>query len=136
MKLYLSFVVIAVLCVTLNLQAQEDFSSLTNKQKSVAQASNALTHFSATAANNRVTLQWTISKNAETDRFEVEKSIDGEKFFMTALVFGSELSGDANYEFFEKLKKTKSHYRLKIIYKDGRVDYSSIIVPATQTSSI
>lgn len=136
MKLYLNYVVIAVLCATFNLQAQEDFGSLTNKQKSIAHASNALTHFSATAANNRVTLQWTISKNAETDRFEVEKSIDGKKFSMIALVFGSELSGDANYEFFEKLKKTKSYYRLKIIYKDGRVDYSSIIVPAAQPASI
>ncbi len=135
MKLYLSYVVIAVLCTSHNLQAQEDFSSLTNKQKIVAQATNALTRFSATAANNRITLQWAISNNAETDRFEVEKSTDGKKFSMIALVFGSELSGDANYEFFEKLKKTKSYYRLKIIYKGGRVDYSSIILPANQPAS-
>ncbi len=135
MKLYLNYFVIAVLCVSSNLDAQEDFSSLTHKQKAVAHATDALTHFSAIAGNNRITLHWAISNNADTERFEVEKSTDGKKFAMIALVFGSELNGEANYEFFEKLKKTKSYYRLKIIYKDGRVDYSSIILPETHPSS-
>jgi hypothetical protein len=88
-----------------------------------------LTYLNASINNERVLLNWAIDNNKETDRFEVERSTDGKTFKMVALVFGSENTGLAEYSFFEKAKKAKSSYRLRIYYKNGRVDYSDTVIP-------
>lgn len=137
MKHNLYCLAILILCATVNLSAQENLSSLTNKQKTIehSAAAGTFTYFNAIAANNRVTLNWAVGNNNGMDRFEIEKSTDGKTFSMIALVFGSELAESADYEFFEKLKKTKPYYRVKVIYKDNRTEYSSVVIPEAYTAS-
>lgn len=88
-----------------------------------------LAYLNATTRDNRVLLNWAIENNKETNMFEVERSTDGKTFKMVGLVFGSELSELAEYRFFEKLRKGKTFYRLKVIYKNNKAEYSDIIIP-------
>jgi len=46
-----------------------------------------LTSFSGNLNSNKVTLNWAVALNETTDRFEVERSIDGVNFTTAALVF-------------------------------------------------
>ncbi len=79
--------------------------------------------------NNKIRLQWTIDENQAADRFEVEKSIDGRNFAIAALVFTSEKAGNENYAFFETMTDTdKIFYRLKMIDKAQKVEYSKMLV--------
>lgn len=73
-------------------------------------------------------LSWTVGENQETDRFEIEKSTDGKKFKVAGLIFGTDKTGIDYYQFFEKMKKSRTHYRVKTIAKDGSVNYSQIII--------
>ena len=88
-----------------------------------------LSYFTASKNNERVMMNWAMENNKEADRFEVERSTDGKNFKIVALLFGSEDSGIAEYRFFEKAKKEKMYYRLRISYKSGKVDYSDILMP-------
>ncbi|MGZ8556769.1 MAG: hypothetical protein ACXWWC_00470 [Chitinophagaceae bacterium] len=92
-------------------------------------ASATIIHFTGVIKKERVLLYWTIDKNQEADKFEVERSFDGKNFVMTGLVFGTDQTDKVDYQFFEKNKKIKVFYRLKIIKKDLSVEYSAIISP-------
>lgn len=133
MKYNLSCLVMVLLCLVTVVPAQEMLGSFAQQPKADTPRTGVkpLSYFNAVARNKRVTLNWAIDNNKETDHFEVERSADGKTFVMIALVFGSELHGFAEYEFFEKLKKTKSWYRVKVVYKDNKTDYSAIIRPKT-----
>ena len=112
--------------------AQPRFCSFTTtKVNSVSPdvSSAPVSYFNGVIKNDRVLLNWAIDNNNQPDRFEVERSRDGKTFVMAALVFGTDDPDFVEYKFYEKAKKVKSFYRLKIIYKDKTVDYSSIINP-------
>jgi hypothetical protein len=84
--------------------------------------------FDGSINNDKVTLQWTIDENESTDRFELEKSIDGVNFNLAALVFTSEKTGNENYMFYERFKKSNPvYYRLKIFTKTQDINYSKIL---------
>ena len=83
--------------------------------------------FKSNVSNKKVSLNWMITVNQEIEQFEVERSLDGKKFVVAALVFASERTGLDNYYFFEKLKKSKTFYRVRAITKDGSVLYSQVI---------
>ena len=83
--------------------------------------------FNGSINNNKAILQWTVSDNENAAQFEVEKSTDGKKFSMAALVFGTDKMATDNYQFYEKTTNKKMVYRIKIINKNQTVDYSSII---------
>ncbi len=85
--------------------------------------------FSSNASKGKTTLNWTITNNEDADRFEVEKSADGKSFETAALVFSTNKSGTDNYQFFEKENKSKTYYyRIRIISKNGSVEYSQAIM--------
>jgi hypothetical protein len=130
MKHILFFLVIAM-CCTCVATAQNNLGSLTNNKVENVESSKAekLSYLTASISNERVLMNWAIENNKDTDRFEVERSTDGKSFKMVALVFGSELTGLAEYSFFEKVKKVKTYYRLKIVYKNGTADYSDVVMP-------
>jgi len=69
-----------------------------------------------------------VTENQEFSQFEVERSSDGKKFVLAALVFGTDKPGMDNYYFFEKIKKSKTYYRIKTITKNGSVNYSKVIL--------
>lgn len=93
-----------------------------------------LLRFSASVENNKVKLNWAVSSNETTDRFEVERSADNVNFKTAALVFTSETSGDESYKYFETPSiNGKVFYRLKIFEKDQTVSYSKVIVLQAST---
>jgi hypothetical protein len=76
----------------------------------------------------KILLEWVISENETTDQFELEKSIDGKNFEMAGLIFGTDKHQTDSYTFFDKMKEGKISYRLKIIGKDKKIEYSDILV--------
>ncbi len=86
-----------------------------------------LTGFNGSLAGNKIILRWAVKENETADQFEVQKSTDGKNFVMAALVFGTDKPESGNYEFYEKAISKKVMYRIKLINKDQRTEYSSII---------
>jgi hypothetical protein len=90
--------------------------------------SSKIISFNSIINKKKVLLSWTVGTNEDTDRFEVEKSTDGKKFKLAGLIFGSDKAGIDYYQFYEKMKKSGTHYRVKTIAKDGSFNYSQIII--------
>jgi len=79
--------------------------------------------------NNKVTLQWTVGNNEETDQFEVQRSINGNEFKTIGIVFATEKTGKEDYLFYETINSSERViYRLKMIDKGHDADYSKTIV--------
>jgi hypothetical protein len=77
--------------------------------------------------SNKVILNWVVGDNQTADQFEVEKSTDGTNFTMAALVFGTDKPATDNYQFYEKVGNQKTLYRIKLINKDRRSEYSAVV---------
>lgn len=86
-----------------------------------------LLSFEGKINQQKVWLDWIVSENQTADQFEVEKSEDGVHFRTAALVFSSETSDKARYQFYEKASGKKMLYRIKMISKKGAPVYSSVI---------
>jgi hypothetical protein len=86
-----------------------------------------LINVSASIENNKVFLDWTVGENETVYQFEVEKSTNGKNFTTTALIFSSDKAATDNYRFYEKADKRKVTYRIKIVNKDKKTEYSSLI---------
>lgn len=111
--------------------AQTDFIvNAAGEQQFHSSATDAIVlNFNATINNERVLLSWTLDKNQVVDQIEVERSTNEKDFVMAGLVFGTDQPDKVDYLFYEKNKKAKLFYRLRIINKDHTVSYSSIISP-------
>ena len=86
-----------------------------------------LINFKGRINKDKVLLQWTVKENENADQFVVEKSTDGKKFTMAALVFGTDRPETENYQFYEKVNNKKVSYRIKLITKKQETEYSVII---------
>ena len=109
--------------------AQNDstpFTATSTTYSSVTRSSNFVS-FNSIINHKKVLLNWTVTQNQDTDRFEIERSVDGKKFVFAAMVFGSDREGLDTYQFYEKLKRSKVYYRVKTVAKDGSLTYSKII---------
>ena len=112
--------------------AQTDFTTkVATQQQYHPTTTDAILNFTGTINNGRVLLNWTLDKNQAVDKIEVERSTDEKKFVMAGLVFGTDQSDKMDYIFYEKNKKVKLFYRLKVINKDLTVIYSSTITPGS-----
>jgi hypothetical protein len=84
--------------------------------------------FSADINNDKINLNWSIDTNEASDKFELERSVDGTNFKMAALVFTSEKKGNEDYKFFERLKTAdKVYYRIKRYYHNETIIYSQVV---------
>jgi len=86
-----------------------------------------VTDFNCNIISNKVLLNWKVQANETVSMFEVERSNDGKSYTIAALVFGTDESLNNKYQFFEKIRKTKMFYRIKLIDKDQQVSYSETI---------
>jgi hypothetical protein len=87
-----------------------------------------LIYFKGELVNNSVGLQWKVSENEMVNNFEVEKSVDGINFIKTGFVLSNDRKGEQTYQHSEiTLPGQKIFYRLKIISRDQKNSYSSII---------
>jgi len=79
--------------------------------------------------NNKVTLNWIVADNEIANNFEVERSFNGRDFTTVGSVFASEKMGTENYVYYETTSGTdKVMYRLKMIDKNQKVDYSRVLI--------
>jgi hypothetical protein len=88
-----------------------------------------LTSFTAKKKESHIILQWTTSTEINNDRFEIERSFDGESFTQIGSITGN---GNTNqvisYQFTDRLPLMGiSFYRLKQVDYDGAFEYSSTI---------
>ena len=90
--------------------------------------SPAIVQFTYNKKDNKITLTWVADKNQDMNLFQIEKSRDGKDFKMAALVFGTEKTGDENYQFFEKAVAKKIYYRIKMVSKNNSVTYSEVLI--------
>lgn len=81
-------------------------------------------HASANLNNDKVYINWAVSENESAELFEIEKSTDGKNFKMAALVFGTDKPDTDNYQFYEKAVNKKCVYRIKLVSKDKKAEYS------------
>ena len=86
-----------------------------------------LINFRGSISNNKVFLYWTVAENQTADQFEVEKSTDGKNFTLAALVFGTDKPETDSYQFYEKAGNQKTLYRIKMINKNHKAEYSSVV---------
>lgn len=77
--------------------------------------------------DHKVILNWVVGENETADQFEVEKSTDGKNFIMAALVFGTDKRESDNYQFYEKAGNQKVSYRIKLINKNRKTEYSPVV---------
>jgi hypothetical protein len=86
-----------------------------------------LVSLKAAVQKQKVFLKWSVSENETADQFTIEKSIDGKNFQVAALAFGSDKPGTILYEFYEKAGNQKTSYRIKLINKDRKEEYSEVV---------
>ncbi|MEI9955817.1 MAG: T9SS type A sorting domain-containing protein [Ferruginibacter sp.] len=89
-----------------------------------------LTSFNAEKNNNTIKLIWQTAMENNTAYFDVEKSNDGRTFYflqkVTAAGFSSAIK---NYTATDASPLYgNGYYRLKMVDKDGRINYSNIVV--------
>lgn len=90
--------------------------------------------FSGTATVEKVHLNWNVSSNETGDRFELEKSYNGNNFKTIALLLNTEKKGEEAYHFTDASPITsKVFYRLKMIGENQSVSYSNIVFFEAQT---
>ena len=123
------FVSIIMLTNSNSLSAQNNVAPIAASSVSVSPLTAVVNQLNCSIKNDRVLLNWIIDNNQLANQLEVESSTDGKNFAMAALVFGTDKKDSDNYFYYEKAKKGKIFYRLKIINKDNSVQYSAIVTP-------
>lgn len=86
-----------------------------------------LLSFQGSIKEQKVILDWRVADNESAKQFEVEKSTDGKKFSLAALVFGTDQPETGNYSFSEKGIHQKTLYRIRVIDKDEQITNSAVI---------
>ncbi len=88
-----------------------------------------LVSFTGTIVTNGVQLDWKTLTEVNNDRFEIEKSIGGEKFTMISKVAGHGTTLQPNlYQYVDSdVAPGRSYYRLRQVDHDGKFSYSNVI---------
>jgi hypothetical protein len=83
-----------------------------------------LSSFGGAAVGCNSLLKWTTQQEDNFDYFEVEYSADGINFIKAGTVRGRNSATGASYEFSYAQPSAKGYYRLKLVDRDGKVNYS------------
>jgi hypothetical protein len=94
---------------------------------SVALLPAKLIDFNGSVKGNKVVLNWAVGENDTADQFIVEKSTDGKNYSIAALVFGTDKPETDNYVFYEKAGNQKVSYRIKLVNKNKKTEYSEVV---------
>ncbi|MES1221818.1 MAG: hypothetical protein ABUT20_40345 [Bacteroidota bacterium] len=110
-------------------------ASCPNRFEVAAKPSAKLLEFKGAISGKKIILKWAVAENETANLFEVQKSLDGKNFEMTALVFGTDKLDTDNYTFYEKANTQKISYRIKLVSKNKETEYSSVIeINASKTN--
>jgi hypothetical protein len=80
--------------------------------------------FSAEKQGQTAVLRWKVASQLNNDRFEIEHSLDGQRFTMLGSVRASLNISEYNFTHRTPSLQAVNFYRLKQIDKDGRFEYS------------
>ncbi len=90
-----------------------------------------LVSFTAVANNNSIALTWTTSTETNNKGYEIEKSVDGNKFYTIGFIKGAGTSTESHsYNFTDELTSnpnTTLYYKLKQIDFNGDFTYSKVV---------
>jgi hypothetical protein len=88
-----------------------------------------LISFSGSKHSNEAVLQWKTSNEINVSRFEVERSNNGTVFGAIGTVAAFNESGTHLYSYTDNINalRTAYFYRLKMVDKDGKSNYSNVI---------
>jgi photosystem II stability/assembly factor-like uncharacterized protein len=90
-----------------------------------------LVNFSGTNHGNINTLQWATSVEDNFDHFELERSYGGGNFTSIVTIQSKNSPSGSNYSYDDNISSIKDaetiFYRLRIVNKDGSVEYSNVV---------
>jgi len=131
MTKYISIITVLLLWIHQPAAAQEQRTSFTSQptlpKSTISATPSRLISVTAGITRNRVILDWTVAENETANLFEIEKCTDGKNFNLVALVFGTDTPQTGNYQFYEKADKQKTLYRIKLVDKNNKTEYSRVI---------
>lgn len=88
-----------------------------------------LNSFEATIKDCNAVLNWNTSSEENFSRYEIEFSENGRAYSKVGTVNGkNELNTVSKYQFIYNQLNSKGYYRLKMIDKDGKINYSKTIL--------
>lgn len=97
-----------------------------------------LTSFTAQKINNgKVEIIWKVELDIDADRYEIERSADGQTYSTAALIFPQNQTGSIKYVYIDvpPIIFDAAYYRLKMINKNGFIEYSNA-TKVTLTKSV
>jgi hypothetical protein len=81
------------------------------------------------SADNKTTLDWTVTSEIDMSHYEIEKSNDGKTFSKIGETAAKNMNGLSGYEFTDPEPVNGNiYYRLKIVDDKGLYKYSNLIV--------
>ena len=84
--------------------------------------------FKASKAGTQVKLQWIAYDQSNTDRFEIERSLNGKDFSTILSLSAKDGNGDIPYETYDVQPGAGLiYYRIKEVYRNGNVEASRIV---------
>lgn len=95
-----------------------------------------LVSFSAKEQNCMVEVSWITAEEINSSKYELEQSTDGIYFNKIATVNSRNADNGSSYFTTIKQQKQNSYYRLKMVDKDGRFEYSGIISLRSNCSGV
>ncbi len=97
-----------------------------------------LVNFEASPGKDAINLRWQTAKEENFSGFELERSLDGLKFERVTFLAGRGNQKGAFYQFDDRSvsKGVNYYYRLKMLDKDGKYEYSGIRSAIIPTSNI
>ncbi|HTE25038.1 T9SS type A sorting domain-containing protein [Flavitalea sp.] len=120
---------IAYFKITLSGDSDVGFVAYNNKAFNVDLIlPTTLKSFSGKPLNNGIQLNWQTASESNSDKFIVEKSLDGNAF---VAIGSTKAAGNSNnlrqYSFMAPSNAGKSYYRIKMVDIDGKSKYSAVI---------
>ena len=97
-----------------------------------------LTTFQASIKESQVELYWNTASEVNNKEFIVERSMDGEQFERIGVIAGAGTSSKPkDYWYVDEFPRTGiNYYRLQQVDKDGRTEYSDVIIAELTVSNI
>jgi hypothetical protein len=87
-----------------------------------------LSNFDGSIKDCNTVLNWKTASEENFDRFEIEYSTDGRVFNKVGTVLSKNTNATStSYQFVHNQLNTKAYYRLKLVDKDGKINYTRVL---------
>ena len=83
--------------------------------------------FQCSSTDKQSQLTWSVKNNEMADQLVLEKSIGGKDFKAVAVIFTTDEAGTIEYAYRDKEQAAAAVYRIKILQKTGKTEYSTIV---------